>query len=107
MQEQIYGYHIHDSRRIREKIQKKIINVTITSPPYWKLKNYESKLQIGFGQVYDDYLEDLTNIFAEIYEITRDNGSLWVVMDTLKQKKELKLLPFDFATLWFWSAIAF
>ncbi|NQT80785.1 MAG: site-specific DNA-methyltransferase [Candidatus Aminicenantes bacterium] len=97
MQISLYDYHIFDSRRIKEKIKTKIINVTITSPPYWNLKNYKSKHQIGFGQIYDDYLNDMIKIFKDIYNKTKDNGSLWIVLDTLKQNKEFKLLPFDLA----------
>jgi DNA modification methylase len=95
MRDQIYGYHILDSRQIKEKIQNKIINVTITSPPYWRLKNYDSENQIGYGQSYENYLNDLVNIFDDIHKVTKENGSLWIVIDTFKQNKEIKLLPFD------------
>lgn len=97
MQKSLYDYHVLDSRHVKDKIKKKIISTTITSPPYWKLKNYNSKLQIGFGQVYEEYINDMTSIFRDIYEITKDDGSLWIVLDTLKQNKEFKLLPFDLA----------
>jgi len=97
MKDQIYGYHIFDSRQIKEKIQKKVINVTITSPPYWQLKNYDSDFQIGFGQSYENYINDLIKIFGDIYKLTRDDGSLWIVIDTFKQNREIKLLPFDLA----------
>jgi len=97
MQKQIYDYHVYDSRRIKEIIQKKMISVTITSPPYWKLKNYNSELQIGYGQKYKEYLDTLVNVFKDIYDLTKDNGSLWIVIDTFRHNKEIKLLPFDLA----------
>lgn len=98
MEKSLYGYHTLDARRISEKIRSNKIDVTITSPPYWHLKNYDMELQIGYGQAYDDYLNDLVDIFTGIYNATKDNGSLWIVIDTFKQNKEVKLLPFDLAS---------
>jgi DNA modification methylase len=85
---------------------KPCIDVTITSPPYWNLKNYGFEGQIGYGQSYDEYLESLEKIFGDVYNITRDTGSLWIIADTFKKKKsdcssrnvkdgEIVLLPFD------------
>lgn len=71
------------------------VNVTVTSPPYGSMKDYESENQIGFGQTYDEYLNSLVNIFAALYRKTVDTGSLWIVADTFKEKAALRLLPFD------------
>lgn len=87
---------------------KSCVDVTVTSPPYWNLKNYGFEGQIGYGQSYDEYLGDLERIFADIYKITKDTGSLWIIVDTFKKKEkdrsvydvengELVLLPFDVA----------
>lgn len=91
-------YHVHDSRDLGSLLpQKKLIDVTITSPPYWNLKDYDRKKQIGFGQSYDQFLDDLGKVFSAVYQTTKDTGSLWLVVDTLKHRKEMKLLPFDLA----------
>ena len=91
-------YHIGDARKIPEILPKReFVDVTITSPPYWKLKDYGSKDQIGFGQEYDEYLDDLGRIFAAVHQITKKTGSLWIVADTIKWNGELKLFPFDLA----------
>jgi DNA modification methylase len=91
-------YHIWDSRNIAELLpQKEFIDVTVTSPPYWNLKDYGSTAQIGFGQTYDRYLDDLEQVFRAVYSATKETGSLWIISDTLKQDGELKTLPFDLA----------
>jgi DNA modification methylase len=77
--------------------KKEFVDTTVTSPPYWNLKNYKSKAQVGYGQGYQEYLRDLRRIFAGIYKITKRSGSLWIVVDTIKCNGELKLLPFDLA----------
>lgn len=94
----INKYHIGDSRKLRHLFPyKEYINVTITSPPYWNLKDYGSKSQIGFGQTYNGYMDDLVKVFSDVYGMTRKNGSLWIISDTIKFKGQLKLLPFDLA----------
>lgn len=74
------------------------MDVTITSPPYWNLKDYGAKGQIGFGQSYEDCLDDLAQVFRSVRSITKPTGSLWIVADTIKDGGKLKLFPFDLAT---------
>jgi len=89
--------HNIDARKINELIKKKVVTVTITSPPYYDMKDYGHKDQIGYGQNYEDYLEAIKIVFQNVYNITKDNGSLWVIIDTFKRKGEVVLLPFDFS----------
>jgi len=97
MASRLYDYHIWDARKISEKIKKPIVDVTITSPPYWNLKNYGSENQVGYKQSYGEYLEDLKGIFSYISKITKKTGSLWVIIDTFKKGGKTRLLPFDLA----------
>jgi DNA modification methylase len=90
-------YHIGDSREALPLLQSGLVDTTITSPPYWNLKDYKAKKQVGFGQDYDEYLDDLQAIFTEVYRATKPTGSLWIVADTIKHSGELKLFPFDLA----------
>jgi len=93
------GYHIGDARTISVLFpHEEFVDATITSPPYWNLKDYGSKYQVGYGQKYEAYLADLGRIFKATYEITKKTGSLWVVADTIKWNGELKLFPFDLAS---------
>lgn len=78
--------------------KRKLINVTITSPPYFNLKDYGVKGQIGYGQKYrEEYIPDLKTVFDKVYKVTEDNGSLWVIIDAFRKGKEVVPLPFDFA----------
>lgn len=91
-------YHIWDAREILQLLPNaEFIDITITSPPYWNLKDYGVKSQIGFGQTYDEYLDDLEKVFQDVYSITKKRGSLWIISDTIKHKGQIKLLPFDLA----------
>lgn len=91
-------YHIKDARHLLSVLpDSQFVDTTITSPPYWNLKDYGSNNQVGFGQKYDEYLDDLGKIFCAVHRVTKKTGSLWVVADTIKHNGELKLFPFDLA----------
>ena len=80
-----------------------LITCTITSPPYGDLKNYGHPDQIGWGQPHDEYLGELRQVFKAVARHTRADGSLWVVIDTLRPRDEkaptwrLEPLPFQLA----------
>lgn len=95
--QEIYKVHHKDSRLIDSVITDKIVDVTITSPPYFDLKDYGYKNQIGFGQSYDEYLEDLKKVFENVYRCTKDTGTLWVIIDAFRKDGNVIPLPFDFS----------
>ena len=85
-----------DSRNLIDKIGDLIkIKSTITSPPYFDMKDYGSENQVGFGQSYQGYLNDLKDIFGQIYKITENDGSLWIIIDSFKRENQVVTLPFD------------
>ncbi len=82
------------------------LDCTITSPPYWNIKDYDQPDQIGFGQSYDEYLSAMGEVFRELYDHTKSTGSLWMVVDTLRVNAELPgqaaqqlPLPFELSSL--------
>lgn len=92
----IYNY---DSRRISEVLPDDVrIQTTITSPPYFDMKDYGVDNQIGFGQNYEDYLNDMKSVFEQVYKYTKDDGTLWIIIDTFKRNNSIVMLPFDLAS---------
>jgi DNA modification methylase len=87
--------HLGDARLLGKNIPNEIINTTITSPPYFDLKDYGMPNQIGFGQKYEEYLSDLSKVFAEVFRATKKDGSLWIIIDTFRKDQEVLTLPFD------------
>jgi DNA modification methylase len=91
-------YLIEDARHIGSIFNRQpVIDVTVTSPPYWDVKDYGGKAQIGHGQSLDQYLDDLVSVFTEVWHSTKRTGSLWVVINTVKKDSTLHLLPFKLA----------
>lgn len=86
-----------DSRELIKavRLEGRKVQTTITSPPYFDMKDYGVDGQIGFGQKNDDYLIDLQKVFSQVYDITKDNGTLWIIIDTFKRNNAVVTLPFD------------
>jgi len=93
------GIHNLDSRELNTIVTEAIVDVTVTSPPYFDLKDYEHKDQIGFGQNYEEYLNDLKKVFTNVYNATKQTGTLWVIIDSFRREGEVTPLPFDFANV--------
>ncbi len=62
-----------DSRRMSE-LKDKSVDLIITSPPYWQLKDYGTDNQIGYNDSYEDYINNLNLVWKESYRVL-DNGS--------------------------------
>lgn len=73
------------------------MDVTVTSPPYFDLKDYKDPRQIGYGQSYEFYKNDLIDVFSKVRQVTRDSGSLWVVVDHVRINGKVTMLPFEMA----------
>lgn len=93
----MFGVHNLDARKINNVLTEQIVDVTITSPPYFDLKDYGYKEQIGHGQEYRQYLKDLTTVFKNVYDCTKSTGTLWVIIDTFRRDGAMVTLPFDFS----------
>jgi len=98
--------HECDSRKLRsqfrewftpEALEEGVLDVTITSPPYADMKNYQGgeEVQIGFGDSYAEYLTQLQHIFKYLYEVTAPTGSLWVVVNSFRNQSEFVQLQSD------------
>jgi len=57
------------------------------------VKSYGYKNQIGYGQEYSEYLDDLKETFRKIFAVTKDTGSLWIIVDTFSRDGKLINLP--------------
>jgi len=59
---------IGDSREMSE-IPNEAVNLVITSPPYWQLKDYGHKDQIGFDDSYENYINNLNLVWSECFRV--------------------------------------
>jgi len=61
-----------DSRQMN-LVPDKSVQLIITSPPYWQLKDYGTVNQIGFHENYETYINNLNLVWKECYRVL-DNG---------------------------------
>jgi DNA modification methylase len=54
------------------------VDCVVTSPPYWALRDYGVKGQIGLEPSVEEYLEKLMNVFAEIRRVLKPEGTAWI-----------------------------
>ncbi len=68
---------IGDSRRMVE-LSDDSIDLIVTSPPYWYLKDYGTKGQIGYGQSLHEYLKDLYRVWTESFRVLKPSRRLCI-----------------------------
>lgn len=67
------------------------IDMVITSPPYWALRDYGVDGQLGLEPTPDEYIDKLCNVFDEVYRVLKRNGTCWVNLgDTYNGNKQGK-----------------
>ncbi len=66
-----------DSRKLN-KIPDKSVQLIITSPPYWQLKDYGTENQIGFHQNYEDYINNLNLVWKECQRVLADGCKMCI-----------------------------
>ena len=66
-----------DSRKLN-KIPDKSVQLIITSPPYWQLKDYGTNNQIGFNDSYEEYINNLNLVWMECDRVLADGCRLCI-----------------------------
>lgn len=54
------------------------VDMCVTSPPYYGLRDYGESGQIGMEQTPQEYIEHLTEIFMEVHRVLKPTGTLWI-----------------------------
>ena len=96
-----------DSLNVLKTIPNACVDMTMTSPPYWALRDYGVNGQIGLEHRIDEYIHHLCDIFDEVWRVTKQHGTCWVNLgDTYSNSKDKKtnlaakslaMIPFRFA----------
>jgi len=66
-----------DSRSLN-LITDKSVQLIVTSPPYWQLKDYGTKDQIGFNDSYEEYINNLNLVWQECNRVLADGCRLCI-----------------------------
>jgi DNA modification methylase len=67
--------YLGDSRAMTE-LDDASVDLVVTSPPYWHIKDYGITGQIGYGQSLHQYLKDLYRVWMECFRVLREGARL-------------------------------
>jgi DNA modification methylase len=62
------------------KLPDNSIDCCVTSPPYFGQRDYHVDGQIGLEKSPRQYIETMTEVFAEVYRVLKPEGTLWLNM---------------------------
>ena len=67
-----------DAAEVLKTLPQGSVNMCVTSPPYYGLRDYGIEGQIGIEQTPQEYIDRLVEVFAEVYRVLNPDGTLWL-----------------------------
>ena len=67
-----------DALEVLRTLPDGIVQTTVTSPPYWGLRDYGVPGQLGLEATPEEHVAKMVEIFREVRRVTRDDGTLWL-----------------------------
>lgn len=81
--------YLHSSEEMYE-IEDDSIRLIITSPPYFNVKDYGVKSQIGrSSKTYEDYIMSMLPVWKECFRILKPNGKLCINSPVMPMEKKI------------------
>lgn len=63
------------------------IDCCVTSPPYWRMRDYGHPDQLGLEETPDLFVDALAGVFDAVMRVMRPTGTLWVNIGDCYQRK--------------------
>lgn len=93
-------HHVYFQNAINvSQLDEESVNLIVTSPPYWSIKDYGNKDQVGFHDSYEEYLENVMKIFVECEKKLSPKGNFCVnvgnqfIKTSDSPKKMFEIMP--------------
>jgi DNA modification methylase len=67
-----------DALDVLRTLPSESVHCCVTSPPYFGLRDYGADGQIGCEDTPGEYIKSLAGVFAEVYRVLKDDGTLWL-----------------------------
>ena len=67
-----------DAASALDHLPRESVQTTITSPPYWGLRDYSLPGQIGAEEDPAEYVEHVTTVLEAVGRVTKPSGTLWL-----------------------------
>jgi DNA modification methylase len=69
---------VGDCRTRLAELPDQSVQMCVTSPPYFGLRDYGHDGQIGLEQTPDAFVAELVSVFRAVKRVLRDDGTLWL-----------------------------
>lgn len=70
--------HQGDVRETLKEIPDESVDMVVTSPPYYGLRNYQEDEQIGLEETPYEFIQNLVDVSDEIYRVLKPSGSFYL-----------------------------
>lgn len=67
-----------DSLSVLKTLESESVQMCVTSPPYYGLRDYGVDGQIGLEDTPEQFIQKLVDVFREVRRVLKDDGTLWV-----------------------------
>lgn len=88
--------YVGDCLAVLRTLPAKSYYTCVTSPPYYRLRNYQHRDQIGLEKTPDEYIGKLLEVFSAVGRVLRDDGTLWLNIGDCyagSKSKDLLMMP--------------
>lgn len=82
-----------EAARVLRTLPDQVVDTIVTSPPYFRQRNYDDRQQLGLETSPQDYVDRLVNIFHETQRVLKDEGTIWLVLGDKYDKGRLLGMP--------------
>lgn len=67
-----------DALKTLSQMESASVQCVVTSPPYWRLRDYKTEGQIGLEDTPEECVQKMVIIFREVRRVLKDDGTIWV-----------------------------
>jgi DNA modification methylase len=92
LREPFYKIHKGDARRLSD-VSDNSVDLVVTSPPYWRKRDYGFEQQIGQEQTSEEYVAAIIAAMAEWRRVLRPTGSIFLNIGDTYWQKSLQGIP--------------
>ena len=72
--------HLGDALDVARLLPSSSVDCIVTSPPYFAQRDYDCAGQYGLEGTPAEYVEKLRAVFAELFRVLADDGTLWLCL---------------------------
>ncbi|HXS99095.1 MAG TPA: site-specific DNA-methyltransferase [Elusimicrobiota bacterium] len=70
--------HSGDALKVLRGLPDRCIHTSLSSPPYWNVRDYEHHEQLGLEETVDEYVEKIVAVYREVRRVLVKGGTAWL-----------------------------